>query len=84
MFGMNDWFADGATSESCLTQPQNIALKPKALTHELAATVPIGALTAWQGLLDHAKMQAGERVVIHGAAGAVGLFAVQLAHLHGA
>src|SRR5262249_787889 len=81
VYGMNDWFADGATAEFCLTQPQNIALKPKALTHELAATVPIGALTAWQGLFDRAKLQSGERVLIHGAAGAVGLFAVQLAHL---
>ena len=82
--GMNDWFAEGATAEFCLTQPQNIALKPKALTHKLASTVPIGALTAWQGLFERAKMQPGERVLIHGAAGAVGLFAVQLAHLHGA
>jgi NADPH:quinone reductase-like Zn-dependent oxidoreductase len=84
IYGMNDWFADGATAEFCLTQPQNIALKPKSLTHERAATVPIGALTAWQGLIARAKMQAGERVLIHGAAGAVGLFVVQLAHLHGA
>jgi NADPH:quinone reductase-like Zn-dependent oxidoreductase len=84
VYGMNDWFADGATAEFCLTQPQNIALKPKSLTHELAATAPIGALTAWQGLIARAKMQAGERVLIHGAAGAVGLFVVQLAHLRGA
>jgi NADPH:quinone reductase-like Zn-dependent oxidoreductase len=83
IYGMNNWFADGATAEFCLTLPQSIALKPKTLTHELAATVPIGALTAWQGLFDRAKLQAGERVLNHGAAGAVGLFAVQLAHLHG-
>jgi NADPH:quinone reductase-like Zn-dependent oxidoreductase len=84
VYGMNDWFADGATAEFCLAQPQTVALKPKSLTHELPATVPIGALTAWQGLLDRANMRAGERVLIHGAAGAVGLFAVQLAHHHGA
>lgn len=84
IYGMSDWFADGATAEFCLTRPKNIALKPKSLTHELAATVPIGALTAWQGLFDRAKMQSGESVLIHGAAGAVGLFAVQLAHLRGA
>jgi NADPH:quinone reductase-like Zn-dependent oxidoreductase len=84
IFGMNDWFADGATAEFCLTQAQNIALKPKSLTHELAATVPIGALTAWQGLIDRARIHSGERILIQGAAGSVGLFAVQLAHLHGA
>ena len=61
---MNDWFEEGATAEFCLTQPQNIALKPKSLSHELAATVPISALTAWQGLLDRAKIRSGERVLI--------------------
>jgi NADPH:quinone reductase-like Zn-dependent oxidoreductase len=84
IYGLNDWFADGATAEFCLTVPQSIAGKPATLTHEAAATVPIGALTAWQGLLERAKIQPGERVLIHGAAGAVGIFAVQLAHLHGA
>ena len=84
VYGVNDWFADGATAEFCLTTPPSIAGKPATLTHEAAATVPIGALTAWQGLLERAKIRSGERVLIHGAAGAVGIFAVQLAHLHGA
>jgi NADPH:quinone reductase-like Zn-dependent oxidoreductase len=84
IYGFNDWFADGATAEFCVTTPQSIAGKPATLTHEAAATVPIGALTAWQGLLERAKIKPGERVLIHGAAGAVGIFAVQLAHLHGA
>jgi NADPH:quinone reductase-like Zn-dependent oxidoreductase len=84
IFGMNDWFADGATAEFCLTQPQNIAIKPRSITHEYAATVPIGALTAWQGLFHRVKVQSGERVLIHGAAGSVGIFVVQLAHKHGA
>lgn len=84
VFGMNDWFADGALAEYCVTQPQNIAAKPKGLTHQAAATVPISALTAWQGLFDHAAIQAGERILIHGGAGAVGLFAVQMAHRLGA
>ena len=82
IYGLNDWFADGATAEFCLTTLQSIAGKPATLTHEAAATVPIGALTAWQGLLERAKIQPGERVLIQGAAGAVGIFAVQLAHLH--
>lgn len=84
VFGMNDWFDEGATAEFCVTLPENIALKPKSLSHELAATVPIGALTAWQGLLDRAKLKAGERVLVHGASGSVGIFAVQLASYHGA
>jgi NADPH:quinone reductase-like Zn-dependent oxidoreductase len=83
VYGMNDWFADGATAEFCLTRPDSIAAKPVSLTPEAASTVPIGALTAWQGLLDRAKLQPGERVLVQGGSGAVGLFAVQLAHLHG-
>jgi NADPH:quinone reductase-like Zn-dependent oxidoreductase len=84
VYGMNDWFADGASAEFCITQPKSIARKPATLTYEEAASVPIGALTAWQGLFDRARLQAGERVLVHGGAGAVGLFTVQLAHLHGA
>ncbi len=84
IYGFNDWFAEGATAEFCVTKPESIAGKPATLTHEAAATVPIGALTAWQGLLERAKIQPGERVLVHGAAGSVGIFAVQLAHLHGA
>lgn len=84
VYGMNDWFADGATAEFCVTKPENIALKPKWLCYEEAASVPIGALTAWQGLEDRAKVQKGERVLIHGAAGGVGVFAVQLARFCGA
>lgn len=80
VYGMNDWFAEGATAEFCTTLPQSIALKPATLRHEAAASVPIGALTAWQGLIDRAKLKPGERVLIQGGAGAVGLYAVQLAH----
>jgi NADPH:quinone reductase-like Zn-dependent oxidoreductase len=84
VYGMNEWYEEGATAEYCLTEPSGIATKPASLTHEVAATVPIGALTAWQGLLDRAKLQQGERGLVHGAAGGVGVFAVQLAHVHGA
>jgi NADPH:quinone reductase-like Zn-dependent oxidoreductase len=84
VYGMNDWFQDGATAEFCLAKPEWLAPKPARLTHQEAATVPISALTAWQGLLTRAKINAGDRVLIHGGSGAVGLFAVQLAHLHGA
>jgi len=84
VYGMNDWFADGATAEFCLTQPQSIASKPATISHELASTVPISALTAWQGLFDRCNLRSGERVLVHGGSGAVGLFAVQLARHHSA
>lgn len=84
VYGMNDWFADGATAEYCLTQPSNIAAKPERLSHAEAASVPIGALTAWQGLYDRAKLKAGERILIHGGSGAVGVFAIQVASRCGA
>lgn len=84
IYGMNDWYADGALAEHCVTQPHWIAPKPRDLGHAEAASVPIGALTAWQGLFDRAKLQPGERVLVHGGAGAVGVFAVQLAHWRGA
>src|SRR3954447_22235619 len=84
IYGMNDWFADGALAEYCVTQPAWVAPKPRSLTYAEAASVPIGALTAWQGLFDRAKLQAGERVLIHGGAGAVGIFAIQLARSRGA
>lgn len=84
VFGLNDWFAEGATAEFCITKPSNLSPKPSSLSHAEAAAAPIGSLTAWQGLHLHAKLQKGERVLIHGGAGAVGHFAVQLAKSQGA
>ena len=84
IYGMNDWFADGATAEFCITQPANIASKPVTLTHIEAASVTISALTAWQGLFERAKLRPGEHVLVHGGAGGVGLFAIQLARFAGA
>jgi NADPH:quinone reductase-like Zn-dependent oxidoreductase len=84
IYGMNDWYAEGALAEYCVAKPSDIALKPTKLTHAEAASVPISALTAWQGLIDRAHLQSGQRVLIHGASGGVGVFAVQLAHIRGA
>jgi NADPH:quinone reductase-like Zn-dependent oxidoreductase len=84
VYGMNDWFAGGAMADFCISTPFSIAKKPSRLTHGQAASVPIGALTAWQGLFDRAKLKSGERVLVHGGAGAVGVFAVQLARYAGA
>lgn len=79
IYGLSDWFINGAQAEYCLTVPANIAPKPATLEHTQAAAVPISALTAWQALIDRAHLSAGQRVLIHGAAGGVGSFAVQLA-----
>jgi NADPH:quinone reductase-like Zn-dependent oxidoreductase len=84
VFGMNDWYADGATAEFCCTRPSDVVLKPHQLTHVEAASVPIGGLTAWQGLFDRAGLKPGERVLIHGGSGAVGVLAIQLASQRGA
>ena len=84
VYGMNDWFADGALAEYCLTRPDWIAPKPRGLTHAEAASTPIAALTAWQGLFDRAKLRAGERLLVHGGAGSVGVFVIQMARLRGA
>jgi NADPH:quinone reductase-like Zn-dependent oxidoreductase len=84
VFGCNDWFAEGATAEFCIAQPSALAIKPASLSHVEAAAAPIGVLTAWQGLHLRARLQKGDRLLIHGGAGAVGLFAVQLAHRAGA
>ncbi|MDP9290752.1 MAG: NADP-dependent oxidoreductase [Verrucomicrobiota bacterium] len=84
VFGMNDWFRDGAQAEYCVARAADLALKPRSVDHVLAALTPISALTAWQGLFERAHLAVGERVLIHGAAGGVGIFAVQLARHHGA
>jgi NADPH:quinone reductase-like Zn-dependent oxidoreductase len=84
VYGMNDWFADGALAEFCITKPAWIAPKPRSLSHAEAASLPISALTARQGLFDRAHLRSGERALIHGGAGAVGTLAIQLAHGSGA
>ena len=84
VFGMNDWFSDGAMADYCLAPFFAVADKPRRLSYVEAASVPISALTAWQGLFDRARLQPGERILVHGGAGAVGIFAIQLARLHGA
>ena len=84
VFGLNDWFANGALAEFCVAPATALAHKPRLLDHAQSAVVPISALTAWQGLLEKAGLQSGQRVLIHGAAGGVGVFAVQLARWRGA
>lgn len=84
VYGFNDWDRQGAQAEYCLARPAQLAPKPQSLDFVQAAEVPISALTAWQSLFDHAHLAAGQRVLVHGATGGVGAFAVQLAHRTGA
>jgi NADPH:quinone reductase-like Zn-dependent oxidoreductase len=79
VYGLNDWFMDGAQAEYCLTIVPNIAPKSATLEHTQAAVVPISGLTAWQALIERAQLSEGQRVLVHGAAGGVGSFAVQVA-----
>jgi NADPH:quinone reductase-like Zn-dependent oxidoreductase len=74
----------GGYAEYTTAKANGIAAKPGSLDHLHAAAVPLAATTAWQGLFDHGKLKAGERVLIHGAAGGVGHFAVQFAKDRGA
>ncbi len=69
----------GAYAEYALASADMVSNKPTSLSHVEAASVPVVAVTAWQALFDHAGLKAGQRVVIHGAAGNVGSYAVQLA-----
>src|ERR1700761_9222751 len=78
-----DW-ADGGYAEYALCAPEGVAKKPSILSMVEAAAVSLAATTAWQGLFDQGGLRAGERVLIHGASGGVGAFAVQFARIAGA
>ena len=84
VYSRPDIARDGAYAEYIAVRESEVALKPKSLDHVQAAAVPLAALTAWQALFDAAKIQPGQTLLIHGAAGGVGTFAVQLAKLKGA
>jgi len=84
VFGLTDQLRDGAAAEYVAVEARNVALKPQTVDHIHAAAVPRAGLTAWQALFDHGKLAKGQTVVIHGAGGAVGSTAVQLARWAGA
>jgi NADPH:quinone reductase-like Zn-dependent oxidoreductase len=73
----------GAYAEHAVASAEMVARKPTTLTHVEAASVPVVAVTAWQGLFDHGALEAGQTVLIHGAAGNVGAYALQLARRAG-
>ncbi len=84
VYGLNDWFVNGAQAQYCVVKAKGLARKSRSLNHIQSTVVPISALTAWQGLFEIGRLERGQRVLIHGAAGGVGSFAVQLAHWRGA
>lgn len=83
VIGLIDFDRDGAAAEYVVTPSAGLAAKPRSLSHLAAATLPLAALTAWQALVDHAALEPGERVLVQGGAGGVGIFAVQLAAILG-
>jgi NADPH:quinone reductase-like Zn-dependent oxidoreductase len=75
---------DGAAADFVSVPAGVLAPKPDTLAHVESAAIPLAALSAWQALFDHGRLEAGQRVLVHGAAGGVGGFAVQLARARGA
>ncbi len=84
VYALTDFWRDGAAAEYVAVRAGDLAPRPANLSDTQAAAVPLSALTAWQALFDHARLSKGQRVLIHGAAGGVGTYAVQLARWRGA
>src|SRR5436190_5144776 len=79
VFALTPFDRDGVAADYALVPAVVLAAKPVRLTHVEAAALPIGGLSAWQGLFVHGRLQAGERVLVTGGSGGVGHLAVQLA-----
>jgi NADPH:quinone reductase-like Zn-dependent oxidoreductase len=84
VLGVADWHRDGTLAEFVAIEARNLAPLPGDLEFTVGASLPISGLTAWQGLFDHGHLQAGQSVLAHGAAGAVGTMVTQLAREAGA
>jgi len=84
VYGLTDQWRDGTAAEYVAVEARNLAPKPRTADHVHAAALPRAGLTAWQALFDHGQLAKGQTVVIHGAGGAVGSTAVQLARWAGA
>jgi NADPH:quinone reductase-like Zn-dependent oxidoreductase len=84
VFGLSDWTRNGSLADYTAVEARNLAPLPADVDYTVAAALPISGLTAWQGLIDHARLTTGQTVLIHGAAGGVGSIAVQLARGVGA
>ncbi|MDX8450445.1 NADP-dependent oxidoreductase [Mesorhizobium captivum] len=84
VFGLSDWHRDGTLAEYVAMEARNLAPLPGDVDFAVGASLPISGLTAWQGLFQHGRLQAGQSVLAHGAAGAVGSVVTQLAREAGA
>jgi NADPH:quinone reductase-like Zn-dependent oxidoreductase len=84
VFGLADWYRDGTLAEYLAIEARNLAPLPGDVDFTVGASLPISGLTAWQGLFEHGRLRAGQSVVAHGAAGAVGAIVTQLAREAGA
>ncbi|SDG65829.1 NADPH:quinone reductase [Pedobacter terrae] len=84
VYGRPDPTKNGAYAEYIVVKANIISIKPTSIGHTEAAAVPLAGLTAWQGLFDHGLLKAGQKVLIHAAAGGVGTYAVQFAKWKGA
>jgi NADPH:quinone reductase-like Zn-dependent oxidoreductase len=84
VFGLADWHRDGSLAEYVAVEARNLAPLPDDVDFVAAASLPISGLTAWQGLFQHGHLRSGQRVLAHGAAGAVGAMVIQLASEAGA
>jgi NADPH:quinone reductase-like Zn-dependent oxidoreductase len=84
VFGLTDWYRDGALAGYVAVEARNLAPLPGDVDYTVGASLPISGLTAWQGLFQHGRLNAGQSVLVHGAAGAVGSLATQLAREAGA
>jgi len=84
VYGLVGFDRPGAAAEYVTAPAADLAPKPASVDHLAAAAVPLGALTAWQALHEHAGLRPGQQVLVHGGAGGVGAYAVQLAALAGA
>src|SRR5246127_248993 len=84
VFGITDWHRDGTLAEYAAVEARNLAPLPGNVDFTAGASLPISGLTAWQGLFQHGRLRAGQSVLAHGAAGAVGSVVAQLAREFGA
>jgi NADPH:quinone reductase-like Zn-dependent oxidoreductase len=84
VFGLADWHRDGTLAEYVAIEARNVAPLPGDVDFTVGASLPISGLTAWQGLFQHGRLQSGQSVLAHGAAGAVGTMVTQLAREFGA